>query len=173
MPQKDPLTEKAVRRGNEWLFVSFDGIVHPIDVSGRALALRRDAGRSLDDADRAASWRIGGSQHLAVHAASRAGSTSLMHQGGRDTHKEAGTEIWVYDLAARKRVQRIPVVNPLASFVRVTGALDRRRGSAARWVLEKTLPNHGRRAHPRDAGRASRAGRGRRRCRRPSRSTTP
>src|SRR5205807_411975 len=34
-PQKDPVTEKAVRRGNEWLFVSFEGVVHPVDVSGR------------------------------------------------------------------------------------------------------------------------------------------
>src|SRR4029453_12571240 len=35
--QKDPLTEKAVRRAHEWLFVSFDGMVQPIDVSGDAL----------------------------------------------------------------------------------------------------------------------------------------
>jgi len=33
-PQKDPVTEKAVRRGNEWLFVSFEGVVYPVDVSG-------------------------------------------------------------------------------------------------------------------------------------------
>jgi methylamine dehydrogenase heavy chain len=38
-PQKDPLTEKAVRRGNEWLFVSFDGMVQPVDVSGAELRM--------------------------------------------------------------------------------------------------------------------------------------
>ena len=37
-PQKDPITEKAVRRGNEWLFVSYDGVVHPVDVAGDAPA---------------------------------------------------------------------------------------------------------------------------------------
>src|SRR4030095_4027165 len=33
-PQADPLTEKAVRRGNEWLFVTFDGMVEPLGVPG-------------------------------------------------------------------------------------------------------------------------------------------
>jgi len=37
-PNKDPITEKAVRRGNEWLFVSFEGQVHPVDVSARSSA---------------------------------------------------------------------------------------------------------------------------------------
>src|SRR4029453_848805 len=32
--QVDPITEKAVRHGNEWLFVTFDGLVQPLDVSG-------------------------------------------------------------------------------------------------------------------------------------------
>ena len=43
-----------------------------------------------------------------------------MHQGGPDTHKEPGTEVWVYDLATRKRVQRMPMLNPLVSFVGVS-----------------------------------------------------
>jgi methylamine dehydrogenase heavy chain len=138
-PQKDPLTEKAVRRENEWLFVSFEGWIQPVDVAGPALAMG-ERWSLVDDADRGAEWRIGGGQHLAVHGASGR-LYALMHQGGPDTHKEPGREIWVYDVAARRRVQRIPVVNPVVSFIAQQAGLA--RGSAARWVLEKVLPHTG------------------------------
>ena len=73
-------------------------------------ALRR-AWSLFDRADREDGWRIGGQQHLALHEPSGR-LYSLVHQGGPDTHKEPGKEVWVYDLAARKRVQRIPLRNP-------------------------------------------------------------
>ncbi len=142
-PQKDPVTEKAVRRGSEWLFVSFEGVVHPVDVSGEKPRFG-ETWSLVDDADRRASWRIGGGQHLAVHAASGR-LYALMHQGGPDTHKDAGTEIWVYDLGTRRRVQRIPVVNPLAGFVGEQLAQSGRRRAArfTDWLLPKVLPNPG------------------------------
>src|SRR5262249_10797323 len=88
-PQKDPVTEKAVLRGGEGLFVSFDGIVHPAALA-RGTARFGEPWPLFTDADRRASWRIGGGQHLALHA--RTGRLySLVHQGGPDTHKEPGT----------------------------------------------------------------------------------
>jgi hypothetical protein len=68
-----------------------------------------------------------------------------MHQGGPDTHKEPGTEIWVYDLAARRRVQRIAVVNPVASFVGQQLALQRRERAArvGEWLVGHVVPNTG------------------------------
>jgi hypothetical protein len=138
-PQKDPLTEKAVRRGDEWFFVSFEGEIQPVDVSGPELRMG-ERWSLLDDADRTASWRIGGGQHLAVHGPSGR-LYSLMHQGGADTHKEPGREIWVHDVAARRRVLRIPVVSPVASFVAQQAGVE--RGSMTRWMLDKALPNTG------------------------------
>ena len=136
-PQKDPITEKGVRRGTEWLFPSFEGVVHSVDVG--AEALRFGETWSLVDAeDRRATWRIGGGQHLAVHGASGR-LYALMHRGGPDTHKEPGTEVWVYDLATRRRVLRIPVLNPLVSFI----AQQTGRGEWGRWLLAKVLPNPG------------------------------
>ena len=108
-PRKDPVTEKAVRYKDEWLFVSFDGYVYPVDVSGEKLAFG-DKWSLLSDDDRRDSWRIGGLQHLAVHAPSGR-FYSLMHRGGVDTHKDPGEEIWVYDLGARKRINRIKLRN--------------------------------------------------------------
>jgi methylamine dehydrogenase heavy chain len=136
-PQKDPVTEKAVRRGNDWLFVSFEGVVHPVGVGSETLRFG-ETWSLLDDEDRRASWRIGGAQHLAVHVASGR-LYALMHQGGPDTHKEAGTEVWVYDLESRRRVQRIPVLNPIVSFMGQQVAL----GRFSRWFLGKVLPNTG------------------------------
>jgi methylamine dehydrogenase heavy chain len=141
--QKDPVTEKAVRRADEWLFVSFEGIVHPVDVGGAAPRFG-ETWSLVDDEDRRGSWRIGGAQHLAVHAATGRLYT-LMHQGGPDTHKEPGSEVWVYELATRARVQRIPVLNPLVSFIGQQMGIER-RGRAGRvlgWIFAKTLPNPG------------------------------
>lgn len=136
-PQTDPVTEKAVRRGNEWLFVSYDGVLHPVDVSGETLRFG-DAWPLVADEDRKASWRIGGAQHLAVHGPSGR-LYALMHQGGVDTHKDPGSEVWVFDLAAKKRVQRIPMANPLVGFIAQQGRL----GEMTRWALTKVLPHPG------------------------------
>jgi methylamine dehydrogenase heavy chain len=32
-----------------------------------------------------------------------------MHEGGEGTHKDGGTEIWVFDMATHKRLARWPV----------------------------------------------------------------
>jgi len=116
-PESDPVTEKAVRYGDTWLFVSFEGFVHPVDVSG--VEPRFGATWSLlSKADRKRSWRIGGSQHLAVHQ--KTGRLyALVHQGGPDTHKEPGTELWVYDLAKLERVQRIELRSPGFTYLGV------------------------------------------------------
>lgn len=138
-PQKDPVLEKAARRGDQWFFVSFEGVVHPIDVSG-------DAPRFLEtwplfsDADRAESWRVGGLQPIALHEASGRLHV-LVHQGGADTHKDPGTEVFVYDVDKRERVQRVALRNPAASFV--LEQLKMPPGGAVDWLLQRALPNDG------------------------------
>ncbi|HEX2485601.1 MAG TPA: amine dehydrogenase large subunit, partial [Myxococcota bacterium] len=138
-PSVDPLTEKAVRRGDEWLFASFEGKVHAVDVSGPELRFA-EPWSLFDDAERAASWRVGGNQHLAVHAASGR-LYALVHQGPPDTHKDGGREVWVYDLAQKKRVQRIELANPLEALVRQQ--MGAPRAGAVAWLLGALLPNPG------------------------------
>jgi methylamine dehydrogenase heavy chain len=109
-PQTDPVTEKAVRYGNQWLFVSFEGQVHPVDVSGPQLRFG-SVWSLVTDAERGENWRIGGLQHSAVHQ--KTGRFyALMHRGGPDTHKDPGTEVWIYDLASHRRRQRVKLLNP-------------------------------------------------------------
>jgi len=114
-PNADPVTEKGVRVGDRWIFVSFEGYAHAVDVSGETLVFE-EPWSLLDADDRRDSWRVGGSQHLAVHQG-LGWLYSLVHQGGPHTHKQAGTELWVYDLAARARVQRIELRNPGFSYL--------------------------------------------------------
>lgn len=111
-PATDPLTEKAVRRGNTWYFYSFGGMVHPLDLTeglkiGEPWSL-------LDDQARAESWLPGGLQPTAVHAASGQ-LYVIMHQGGPGSHKDPGSEVWVYDLASRERLRRITLAAPAMS----------------------------------------------------------
>jgi methylamine dehydrogenase heavy chain len=139
---QDPVTEKAVRRNGEWLFVSFAGVIHPLDVSGETVR-PGEKWAAIEEADQRENWRVGGLQHLAVHAASGR-LYVLVHQGPPDTHKAPGTEVWVYDLETRKRTTRLPVLNPFESFLVQQLALgDGTGGSMARWLLARTLPNPG------------------------------
>ena len=116
-PQADPVTEKAVRHGDVWLFVSFEGRVHAVDISGDEPRFG-EVWSLLSDAERERSWRIGGSQHLAVHQATGR-LYALVHRGGPDTHKDPGTELWVYDLSRRERVQRIELRSPGFTYLGV------------------------------------------------------
>lgn len=114
-PETDPVTEKAVRVGDTWIFVSYDGYAHPVDVSA-ADPVFGERWSLLSDADRDEQWRIGGNDHLAVHEGSGR-LYSLVHQGGVDTHKHPGSELWVYDLAKRERLQRIELLNPGITYL--------------------------------------------------------
>ena len=143
---RDPITEKGVRRDNEWIFTSYEGVIHTIDVKGPALAFG-PTWPLLDDADRTGNWRIGGLQHLAVHAASGR-LFVLVHQGPAGTHKDPGTQVWVYDLEERKRTARFAVPSPLVTFIAdqaKLGAIENQPlgTRATRAVLEATLPNVG------------------------------
>ena len=104
-PVRDPVTEKGARFRNSWVFASFEGFLHEVDVASdppRAKA----PWPLFTDSERADRWRIGGKQHLAVNE-SLGLLYSLVHQGGPDSHKDPGNEIRVYDLASRKQVRRI------------------------------------------------------------------
>lgn len=113
-PTDDPVTEKAVYDGSGWIFVTFSGMV--VRLAATASGLQAPVGWSLlDEADRKTSWRPGGLQHLALHSA-RQRLFSLMHVGGPDSHKDPGTEVWVYDVAGKRRTQRIVLKDPATSI---------------------------------------------------------
>ena len=111
---KDPLTEKGVRSGDTWLFASFEGTIYPIQSRAQGIQLA-EKWSLFSSPERAGRWRTGGLQHLALHRGSNR-LYALVHQGGPETHKDPGTEIWVYDLASRRKVQQISVHNKTGSI---------------------------------------------------------
>ncbi len=112
--EHDPVTEKGVRLGDTWYFVSFGGTMYPVKIDKGQLKLQQRW--SLLDADeQAAHWRPGGLQQLAVHAATNR-LYSIMHRGPLETHKDPGREVWVYDLARQTRIQKITLKNNAGSI---------------------------------------------------------
>ena len=111
---RDPVTERAVRAGNTWYFVTIDGRIVPV----QAAAGTPTVGQGwwlTSEAERKEGWRPGGVQQLALHAGQNR-LYSVMHQGSRDTRKDPGKEIWVYDLASRQRVARFALRAPATSI---------------------------------------------------------
>ncbi|MEO8601882.1 MAG: amine dehydrogenase large subunit [bacterium] len=141
-PKLDPITEKAVRVGNTWLFVSFNGVIHPVDVAAAELSFGEPWPLFNSD-DHAEGWRIGGSQHLAAHVQSGR-LYALVHRGGVDTHKDPGEEVWVYDIASHRRLQRIALRNSgftVYGFP-ITGstAMPQAINSLLDWLLDHMAP---------------------------------
>lgn len=116
-PQADPVTEKAVRWGDKWIFVSFKGDVYPVDVStGQPVPGQRWS--LFSESEHEEKWKPGGVQHLAVHESS--GSLyALVHQGEHDTHKDPGQDVWVYDLATQKQLRKIKL-DKLSTSIQVS-----------------------------------------------------
>ncbi len=111
---RDPVTEKGVRVRGTWYFVSFSGTIYPVNIGAGGLALGQ-TWSLLSAAEKNAQWRPGGLQQLAVHVGLNR-LYSIMHQGTRDTHKDPGKEVWVYDLAQHTRVQKVAMHNPSGSI---------------------------------------------------------
>ena len=100
----DPVTEKAVRAGRIWYFVSFDGRIHPLEVDAQHAAAQ-PTWSLTSDAERKAGWRPGGLQQLAVNS-TQSRLYAIMHRGSLSTHKDPGKDVWVFDLSTRQRVQQ-------------------------------------------------------------------
>jgi methylamine dehydrogenase heavy chain len=111
---KDPVSEEGVRQGDTWLFASFEGVLHPLRAT--AAGVKAEATWPMFTKEELAQhWRTGGLQHLALHGG--AGRLfAIVHQGGPETHKDLGDQVWVYDLGHRKRVQTITLRNKAGSI---------------------------------------------------------
>jgi methylamine dehydrogenase heavy chain len=113
----DPVTEKAVRVGSTWYFVSFAGRIYPLE-AGPQQAVMGANWWLTTDAERKAGWRPGGLQQLAVNVR-QSRLYAIMHRGGIETHKDPGKDVWVYDLTSRRRIQQF-TLKSLASSIQLS-----------------------------------------------------
>jgi methylamine dehydrogenase heavy chain len=103
-PKQDPVFEHPgmAGRSDTLYFISYEGRVHPVNVSGDAP--RFEPAWSLQDQEELAQeWRPGGWQLAALHHGQGL-LFVLMHKGGKWTHKQAGEEVWIFDVTQKKRV---------------------------------------------------------------------
>jgi len=102
---EDPLFDKPAFVDKTAYFPSYKGQMHVIDLSKDSPKLGK-SWSLLSDSDRQENWRPAGYQPA---AASDAGLIyMLMQPAAREGgHKDGGLEVWVFDPAQKKRVQRI------------------------------------------------------------------
>jgi methylamine dehydrogenase heavy chain len=111
----DPVTEKAVRIGRIWYFVSFAGRIYPLEADADH-AVVGTTWWLTSEAERKDGWRPGGIQQLAVNA-DKSRLYAIMHRGGVATHKDPGKDVWVFDVSTRQRVQQIALKNLATSIL--------------------------------------------------------
>jgi methylamine dehydrogenase heavy chain len=103
---KDPVFVQGITTTKGYAFLSFLGEVHEVDFSG-AQPTFAPVWSLVSSAERG-KWRPGAEQVGAIQRDMHRLYVP-MHQGGEGTHKDGGTEIWVYDLNTHQRLARWPV----------------------------------------------------------------
>jgi methylamine dehydrogenase heavy chain len=111
---RDPITEKPVRIGNVWYFVSFAGRIYPLH-AGAQQASMGPSWWLTSDSERKAAWRPGGLQQLAANP-QKSRLYAIVHRGGVETHKDPGKDVWVYDVSTQQRVQQFVLKNLATSI---------------------------------------------------------
>ncbi|MCP4003922.1 MAG: hypothetical protein GY725_06980 [bacterium] len=137
-PVEDPAMLAANRIGDRWIYQTFSGHVHELDFSQNPPKLV--SWSLFSQAERAAEWRPGGKQHTTLHRASQR-MYVIVHQGGSGTHKDPGSQVWVYDLATRERIERLSMPNFTAAFLGQTMGIG--SSGLGPWFLRAILPGGG------------------------------
>jgi methylamine dehydrogenase heavy chain len=107
-PDTDPVFVQGVPSNDGYLFMSFLGQVHEVDLSGPQPAFRQPWSIvSANEKDKE-HWRPGG-QSVAALQRGLGRLYVPMHRGGEGSHKDGGTEIWVFDLKTHQRLARWPL----------------------------------------------------------------
>jgi methylamine dehydrogenase heavy chain len=135
----DPVSEKGARNGTSWLYTSFEGHLHDIDFSGDA-PLPVKPWSLFSDKERKNDWRVGGGQYLTYHQPSGR-LYSIVHEGGPGSHKDPGTEVWVWDAAKHEKITSFSAPNVLVPFIRPQMGIE--AGGFVDWLLRALLPNLG------------------------------
>jgi len=112
-PNKDPVFDQPAVAGSHAYFDSYHGAIHVLDLSGAEAV--PEPGWSVYASEKDKSWRPGGWQTIGYNE-KRGLMFVLMHQGGEWTHKQFGTEVWIFDLTKKTRVGRIKLRTPAYSI---------------------------------------------------------
>lgn len=141
---QDAWFHHAEQIGDHYWFVSFQGQLTQLDVSGPVVRVVRTM-PLIDVRSLKQRWRPGGYQLFAVHPSGRYAVVSMHGQGGEGSHKRPAQQLWVYDLQQGKRIATLPGQNAIALTFSRDGqrlqALDGESGAMRiwRWNVGSTL----------------------------------
>jgi methylamine dehydrogenase heavy chain len=110
--EDDPVADRPVPAGDGWLLTSYAGQVFQASVDGEEVRVS-GPWSMLTAADETGNWRPGGSQFLGYHAGLNL-LFALMNDEGGYSHDSPGSEIWVFDAVAQRRIGRIALEQPAA-----------------------------------------------------------
>lgn len=112
-PDKGPIFTQTENDGDTYYFLSFHGLLHSANLGGDVARIGPTV--SLVDAeDKKKNWRPGGYQPFAYHKGSGRLYVAMHPDGEEGSHKNPAAEIWAFDLAAGKRVARVPGSNAVS-----------------------------------------------------------
>jgi methylamine dehydrogenase heavy chain len=119
---KDPVFVQAVPLPDGYLYLSFLGEVHEVNLTQPKPVMRPPW--SLVNGPEKGTWRPGAVQIAAVHHS--LGKLFVpMHRGGEGSHKVGGQEIWVFDMKSHQRTARWPIdTHALGEIVAVQVSQD-------------------------------------------------
>lgn len=122
--EEDPVFENSPTNPGtgQTLFVTYTGLVHGVKLGATPVfekpwSLQVAAGFTAPTtSDRELAWRPGGGQPLTIHRATNR-LFVLMHAGGHWSHKEAGEEVWIFDLAKQSLIKRYKLDKPVNNIL--------------------------------------------------------
>lgn len=112
---EDPVYDRPQRTNAGWFLFTNGGKGFNVTTSGSTIAVNR-AFDIVSGEDAEENWWPGGGELATVHR----GLGLLyvtMHQGEQYTHHEAGTEVWVFSMAAGHRIARIEFEVPVKTLL--------------------------------------------------------
>jgi methylamine dehydrogenase heavy chain len=115
----DPLFTASALIGGVRYFPSLRGRVQPVDMRSDDVKILPDW-PLVSPAEAAASWRPSGWQLLASDE-SKLLYVLMQPDAHEGTHKDPGTEVWVYNIASKARVKRLRLARPGSSIALTHG----------------------------------------------------
>ena len=112
---EDPIFDRPLKTANGWLLMSHAGQAFDVTVDDDDIEVG-DAWSLLGDDEEDQAWRPGGGEFGTIHQATGL-LYLLMHKPEEDyTHHDPGTEIWVFDVDQKRRLERIELETPAYSL---------------------------------------------------------
>jgi methylamine dehydrogenase heavy chain len=103
----DALFSSGAQRDDNYTFMSYKGNVQTVNVAGDA-AVADVPWPLVTAAEAKAGWRPGGYQPVALHDKSGRIYVGMHPKGKEGSHKTPAKEIWAFDPASKKRIDRVP-----------------------------------------------------------------